>query len=651
MRQLRESLCLAVLGPMRAWRHGDEITLGPPKQRAVLGLLASRVNDVVGFEEIIDAVWGSEVPPTAANGVHTYVAGLRRVLEPGRSRRELGDVLVSTGGGYALFMDPDDLDTTLFAARHRQARRLREAGEGAEAAEVYQAALRLWRGEAYFGVPGPFAAVERTRLQELRLTVVEELAELLLDLHRPADAVTVLSEAVAKEPLREKLRGLLMLALYRSGRQADALSLYRETRQLLREELGIEPVLELRDLHNQILAGHPDLDDPAPPEPPAEVPAAPEPRLGDLRRPAQLPCRTRGFAGRHAELTRLRDVVERDRQHRGATTVAVLEGGPGTGKTALALELAHEIAAGFPDGQLFLDLRGSAPGGAPPLSPLDALTFALDSLGIDRRRIPDELPAASALYRSVLHERRMLVVLDDAADPEQVRPLIPGGPACVLVTSRRRQRGLGARDGAYRLTLGPVSTAEATDLLANLAGAGRLTGRPDEVAELAELCGRLPLALRIAAVTLAAEPTLTPGELVRRYRLPHTRLDHLAVRGDSSTDVRAALAVSYQGLPPEAARMFRMLGCCPSTAVTTPMAAALAGLTRAEAHHQLQILVDHHLLEEVTGCLHRFPALVRVYATECSETETRASRMAALGRMLGLQRREEALRQYEESAA
>lgn len=650
MRQVRESLCLAVLGPMRAWRHGDEITLGPPKQRAVLGLLASRVNDVVGFEEIIDAVWGSDVPPTAANGVHTYVAGLRRVLEPGRSRRELGDVLVSTGGGYALFMDPDDLDTSLFAGRHRQARRLREAGDGQGAAEVYQSALRLWRGEAYFGVPGPFAAVERTRLQELRLTVVEELAELLLDLHRPADAVTVLSDAVAKEPLREKLRGLLMLALYRSGRQADALSLYRETRQLLHEELGIEPVLELRDLHNQILAGHPDLDDPAPPELLAEVPAAPEPRPGDLRRPAQLPCRPRGFAGRHAELARLRDLVERDR-HRGATTVAVLEGGPGAGKTALALELAHDIAAGFPDGQLFVDLRGSAPAGGPPLSPLDALTFALVSLGIDRPGIPDELHAASALYRSVLHGRRMLVVLDDAADPEQIRPLIPGGPAGVLVTSRRRQRGLAARDGAYRVTLGPVSTAEATDLLANLAGAGRLTGPADEVAELAELCGRLPLALRIAAVTLAAEPGLTPGDLVRRYRLPHVRLDHLAVRGDSSTDVRAALAVSYQGLPPEAARMFRMLGCCPSTAVTTQMAAALAGLTRAEAYHQLQVLVDHHLLEEVNGCLHRFPALVRIYATECSEAETRASRMAALGRMLGLQRREEALRHYEESAA
>ncbi|SBT43310.1 AfsR/SARP family transcriptional regulator [Micromonospora narathiwatensis] len=650
MRQLQESLCLAVLGPMRAWRHGDEITLGPPKQRAVLGLLASRVNDVVGFEEIIDAVWGNEVPPTAANGVHTYIAGLRRVIEPGRSRRDLGEVLVSTGGGYALFMDPDALDTTLFAAEGRRARRLREAGDGAGAAEIYHAALRLWRGEAYFGVPGPFAAVERTRLHELRLSVVEELAELLLELHRPADAVTVLSEAVAKEPLREKLRGLLMLSLYRGGRQADALSLYRETRQLLLEELGIEPVPELRDLHNQILVGHPDLDDPVPAEPTTEGPAGVEPRQGDLRRPAQLPCRPRGFAGRAAELGRLRELVERDQRCPGTTTVAVLEGGAGTGKTALTVELAHEIAAGFPDGQLFVDLRGSARDGG-SLSALDALGFALASLGVERGRVPGDLSAASALYRSLLHGRRMLVVLDDAADAEQVRQLIPGGPACVLVTSRRRQRGLAARDGAYRLALGPVSTTEATDLLANLAGAGRLVGREQEVAELAELCGHLPLALRIAAGALAAEPGLTPAELVRRYRLPHTRLDQLAVRGDASTDVRAALAATYDALPPETARAFRMLGCCPSTAITTQMAAALAGLTHPEAHHQLQVLVDHHLLDEVSGCLHRFPPLVRIYASECSELETRASRMAALGRMLGLRRREESVPQFEETAA
>ncbi|MFJ8577842.1 BTAD domain-containing putative transcriptional regulator [Micromonospora sp. NPDC093277] len=640
-----------MLGPMRAWRHGDEITLGPPKQRAVLGLLASRVNDVVGFEEIIDAVWGNEVPPTAANGVHTYIAGLRRVIEPGRSRRDMGEVLVSTGGGYALFMDPDELDTTLFAAQRRRARRLREAGDGAGAAEIYHAALRLWRGEAYFGVPGPFAAVERTRLHELRLSVVEELAELLLDLHRPADAVTVLSEAVPKEPLREKLRGLLMLSLYRGGRQADALSLYRETRQLLLEELGIEPVPELRDLHNQILVGHPDLDDPMPAEPNIEGPVGVEPRPGELRPLAQLPCRPRGFAGRDAELGRLRELVERDRQCPGATTVAVLEGGPGSGKTALAVELAHEIAAGFPDGQLFVDLRGSAQDGDRSLSALDALAFALVSLGVERGQVPSDLSAASALYRSLLHGRRVLVVLDDAADAEQVRQLIPGGPACVLVTSRRRQRGLAARDGAYRLTLGPVSTTEATELLAKLTGTGRLAGREQEVAELAELCGHLPLALRISAGALAADPGLTPAELVRRYRLPHTRLDQLAVRGDASTDVRAALAVSYDALPPDTARVFRMLGCCPSAAITTQMAAALAGLTQAEAHHQLQVLVDHHLLDEVSGCLHRFPPLVRIYATECGELETRASRMAALGRMLGLRRREETVPRFEETAA
>lgn len=636
---------------MRAWRYGDEVMLGPPKQRAVLGLLVSRVNDVVGFEEIIDAVWGSEVPPTAANGVHTYVAGLRRVLEPGRSPRDLGDVLVSTGGGYALFMEPEGLDTTLFTTRHQQSRRLRHSGDGPAAAETYHAALQLWRGDAYFGVPGPFAALERTRLHELRLTVVEEYAELLLDLYRPTDAVTVLSEAVAKEPLRENLRGLLMLALYRSGRQADALSLYRQTRQLLREELGIEPVLELRDLHNQILVGHPDLDVPPSTGSAVVAPASADQWRGGPLRPAQLPGRPRGFGGRSAELAHLREMVERDRQERPAVpTIAVLEGGAGTGKTALVVQFAHDMSGHFQDGQLFVDLRGWAPG-APPLPAFDALVRLLGSLGVDRQRIPEDLPGASALYRSVLHDRRMLVVLDDAADAEQVRPLIPGGPACVLVTSRRRQWGLAARDGAYRLPLGPLPAQEAIDLLANLVGPDRVIGQEAGLAELVDLCGHLPLALRIAAGALAAEPALDLVELARRYRRPRERLDQLAVLGDASTDVRAALAVSYQALPAEAARMFRMLGCCPGPALTVQMAAALADVTASHAQRQLQVLVDHHLLDEVNGRLYRFPPLVRLYATDCGEQEPAPSRMAALGRILGIRPHKETTARYEGNAA
>lgn len=262
---------LELLGPMRAWLHGEEVALGPPKQRAVLGLLASRVNGVVGIEEIVDAVWGSTSPQTAANGVHTYVAGLRRILEPGRGRRDSGHVLVSTGGGYALFMEREDIDVERFVRRHGLARRLRVDGDLPGAVEMLDAALRPWRGEAYANVPGPFALVERVRLQELRLTAVEEWADAMLAIRRPAEVVAVLSDLVWKEPLRENLRWLLMLALYRCGRQAHALDLYRKTRRLLSEELGIEPGPELRNLQHMILIGHPDLGIPAPTEAPAEA--------------------------------------------------------------------------------------------------------------------------------------------------------------------------------------------------------------------------------------------------------------------------------------------------------------------------------------------------------------------------------------------
>ncbi len=623
MRRDQVPLCLAALGPMRAWRYGAELSLGPPKQRAVLGMLLGRVNDVIGFDEIIDAVWGHDVPRTAANGVHTYVAGLRRALEPGRGRRQHGEVLVSTGGGYALFMEPDHVDTTLFTARHRRARRLRETGDGVAAADVYRDALRLWRGEAYFGIPGPFAELERTRLTSQRLTIVEELAELLLELHRPADAVAMLSDAVTKEPLREKLRGLLMLALYRSGRQADALHLYRQTRRLLREELGIEPVLELRDLHTQILVGHPDLDSAPPSVPPPQRPAA-DRGSGEALRPAQLPFRSRGFTGRSDELARLRELVARDRHRPDATTVTVLEGGTGVGKTALAVEFAHEVAEFCPDGQLFVDLRGFGPGG-PPLSAQQALVRLLGSLGIERRRVPDDLASAQALCRSVLHGRRMLVVLDDAADAGQVRPLIPAGPACVLVTSRRRQRGLAARNGAYRIPLGPLPTADAVDLLIGLGGRERSGGQDAEYGELAELCGCLPLALRIAAGALAADPALTPAELVRRYRPAHEVLNHLEVLGDASSDIRAALATSYQALPADAARMFRTLGYFPGSVFSVQRAAVLAGVTVPQALGQLQVLVDHYLLD-VDGGRYRLPPLVGAYATECGSGERHVDR-------------------------
>lgn len=637
MRETGESLRLELLGPMRAWRHGEDVPLGPPKQRAVLGLLASRVNDVVGFEEIIDAVWGSAVPQTAANGVHTYVAGLRRVLEPGRSRRESGEVLVSTGGGYALFMEPDAIDAERFLRQQTRARQLAGDGNAAGALEAFDAALGLWRGEAYANVPGPFAMVERARLQEIRLTAVEEWAALMLAVGRHTEAVATISDAVTREPLREKLRWLLMLALYRCGRQAHALGVYRKTRQLLNEELGIEPGIELRNLHKKILAGHPELGVPTTTTRPAEdppPPAAVRERPRAVLRPAQLPSNARGFVGRALELAQLRNFinVEQARQDR-AVTVAVIEGTAGVGKSTLALQLAHELSPAFPDGQLFVDLAGFSPGRA-PVTASQALAFLLTSLGVDESRIPVDLASRAALYRSLVHGRRMLMVLDDALDAEQLRPLMPSGPACVLVTSRCRQRGLVARDGAFRVGLQPLAARESVDLLTYLIGAERLAGQDEEVTRLAALCGHLPLALRIAAESLVVDPDGTVGDLVRRYGARRGRLDYLAVAGDAAANVRDAFAASYRALPADAARMFRLLGLYQGLVITVPVAAVLAGVGRATAATQLDLLANRYLLERLGRYRYRFPALVDIFAAECAGTEPNLSRSAALGRLM-----------------
>lgn len=509
-----EPLRIQLLGPVRVWRDGQEVPLGPPKQRAVLALLASRAGEVVGVDNIVDALWDGDIPQTATNGVHTYVAGLRRALEPGRSRREAGAILTSVSGGYCLRMDPDQVDATLFTRRHAQARRSRTGGSPDEAVRWYEEALALWRGDAYSGVPGPFAAVERTRLRDLRLTAVEEWAADMLEAGRHAEVVTELSAAVGEEPLREKLRWLLMLTLYRCGRQAHALAVYTETRQLLNRELGIEPGAELRSLHQQILAGHPRLRR----EGEGSVRSTGRRRGGapDLSRPVQLPPQARGFVGRSAELARFEELLDDERCVYGAgTPIAVVDGPPGVGKTAFVLELAHRLLDRFPDGQLYVDLCGTGRQGR-PLTASDALEQLLASLGVERSRMPADVAGRTTLYRSLLHGRRMLVVLDEALGADQLRPLIPRGSSCVLATSRQRFSGLAVRDGAHVLTMGPLADHDAASLLTSLCG-GRLRGQEAAAVRLVRLCGGLPLALRIAAEELAANPAVPLSAIVERF--------------------------------------------------------------------------------------------------------------------------------------
>ncbi|MDX3247610.1 MULTISPECIES: BTAD domain-containing putative transcriptional regulator [unclassified Streptomyces] len=626
-------LRIQLLGPVRAWRHGVEVALGPPKQRAVLGLLASRANDVVGVENIVDALWGGDVPQTAANGVHTYVGGLRRALEPGRGRRAAGAVLTSESGGYCLRLDPSDVDATLFVRSHSDARRSRGEGNADATLRLYEQALSLWHGEAYSGVPGPFASMERTRLRDLRLTAVEEWAADMLAAGRHAEMVTDLTGAVSEEPLREKLRWLLILALYRSGRQAHALRVYEETRRLLSSELGIEPGADLRNLHQQILSGHPELRSPGPDAQPV-LPAGREAAFRGTPKPVQLPPLARGFVGRTRELAQLAAVLDDESSRHGATTpVAVVDGPAGVGKSAFVLELTHRLIDRFPDGQLYVDLHGTGLQGR-PVSAADALGQLLGSLGVDASRIPPGLAARATLYRSLLHGQRMLVVLDDALSADQLRPLIPRGSSCVLATSRQRFGGLAARDGAHLFTIAPLADEESARLLAGLSG-GRLEGQEAATARLVALCGGLPLALRIVADGLAANPGVPLTALVEQYAAEHGRLDRLAVKDDAAASMRSVFEASYQALPADAARMFRHLGLYGGP-FTVQIAATLAETDRDTARRLLSLLTANHLLKEEAGHQYRFHSLIAVYAAECAEREPLARRQEALTRLVQL---------------
>ncbi|MBB5940279.1 AfsR/SARP family transcriptional regulator [Streptomyces zagrosensis] len=615
-------LRIQLLGPVRAWRDGVEVALGPPKQRAALALLASRVGDVMGVENIVDAMWGSDVPQTAVNGVHTYIAGLRRVIEPERRGRAAGVVLTSEAGGYCLRVAPEAVDALLFARGLGDARRSRSEGDVNATLRLYEQALSHWHGEAFSRVPGPFAAMERDRLRDLRLTAVEEWAVGMLAAGRHAELVTELPATVADEPLREKLRWLLILALYRSGRRADALRMYEETRELLARELGVGPGAELRTLHEQILSGK---------DPVSTLIAARQSAVHDTLRPAQLPPLTRDFVGRVKELGHLEEWVNSERARGDAATpVAVVDGPAGAGKSAFVLELAHRLTDRFPDGQLYVDLRGTGVL-ARPVSAVDALGQLLGSLGVDCSRMPPGEAARASLYRSLLHGQRMLLVFDGAHHADQLRPLIPRGSSAVLVTSRQRMTGLAARDGARLVTIGPLTDEEGARLLVRLSG-GRLEGPGPITERLMSLCGGLPLALRIVAQSLATHPDVPLSALVEQYAAAHSRLEWLTVKDDAVASMPSVFEGSYRSLPTDAARMFRYLGLHTGP-LTVESAATLAGTDHETARRLLALLAAHHLLEEGPGPTYRFHDLIGIYAAECAEHVPPARRQEAATRL------------------
>src|SRR4029077_5280560 len=434
------ALRVGVLGPVMAWYGDQELPVGQPRQQAVLGILAMRANRVICRGELVDAVWGQDPPASAEGGIYTYVAGLRRVIEPNRSLRGPGRVLVSSGAGYVLHLVPGQPDAVAFEQDLGRARQLRKAGDTAGAVTALNSALALWRGIAFAGVPGPFAETERVRLAERRSPAAEERAAVLLALGRHEEVVPDLTAMVADHPLRERMRGLLMVALYRCGRQAEALRVFAEGRKVLAEELGIDPGGDLSRIHQQVLTMDPAL---AVPEGPAAVildseaaGAGPAPDGGQRRPrpedrstpvPAHLPRAAPGFSGRREELSILRAMLpaksaapgetgtqgsgqqDSGQQDSGQTVpIVVISGTAGTGKTALAIRFGHQVAKRFPGGQLYVNLRGLDPA-TPPMEPAEALRLFIDALGVPPYRIPADTEGRSALFRSLLDDRQMLI--------------------------------------------------------------------------------------------------------------------------------------------------------------------------------------------------------------------------------------------------
>lgn len=623
-------LRLEVLGPLLAWRGGMPLRLGPVKRQAVLAALLLRQGAVVSHERLLDAVWGEEPPAGGHKVLPTHVNSLRRVLDP-EGTLPAESVIRSGKGWYRFVVEEVGLDTADLDDRGAEALRTVASGDLATAADQLAAVIGLFRGEPLTGVPGPFAREERQRWEERRRTFRLERLKCLVLLGRFGDALDDLSGLSASstaDRYDESLAALRMRALYGRGRQTEALTTYEDLRVRLRDELGTDPGEELRRVHEAVLR----QDDVLLLRPPPSVLSAP--RQSTV--PAELPHDTPGFAGRTGELDRLHSLLEPARVQGTANTVVIsaIGGAAGIGKTALAVHWSHQVRDRFPDGQLYVNLHGFDHD-RQPLEPGEALELLLRGLGLTASEIPANHEAQGRVFRTLLADRRMLVLLDNAASAEQVRPLLPSGPTCcVLVTSRNRLGDLVAHDGAHALPLDLLQPDEARALLSRSLGAERVAADDMAVDELIRLCGGLPLALRVAAARLAGDPALRTADLVAEMT-EGNRLEALEPDGDANSPLRTAFSVSYRVLGPAARRLFRLLGLFPGAEFTAEAAAALLDAALPQARRLIGTLAAAHLIEPVTAGRYRFHDLLREYARERALLEEpEADRGAVLERLL-----------------
>jgi DNA-binding SARP family transcriptional activator len=610
-----------VLGPLTVWRGGVSLELGTPKARTLLAVLLCRAGRPVTGDALAEAIWGEEQPKSAAKNVQTYVHRLRQSLaEPSR--------IAWAGSGYLLRAGRDELDAARFEDLATMARAALVTEELEQSRRLFVEALGLWRGPAFAGLAEVSAlAAEAARLDELRLGVLEERIDVDLRLRRHGELLGELTALTKEHPLRERMWAQLMLALYRCGRRADALGAYLQVRDLLVEETGLDPGHKLRDLHQAILSEDPTLD------PVVDTGAREHRGVGvtTSARPMMLPPALGDFTGQRAELARMEAVLRTERARDEAAAVVTISGPGGTGKSALAVQAAHRLRSGYADGQLFSALAGSR---AEPADAAIVLGRFLRALGVPPTAVPDAADERAELYRSLLAERRILVVLDDALDEAQLAPLLPASGTCgVIVTSRVRLGGLG---GAHRVELGEMSEADGVALLRN--STGRLASATDaELAAVVRLCARLPLALRIVGSLLTSRPHWRLPDLTSRLSDEQDRLDALRYR---DLEVRASFELSYAGLRPEARRLFRLSGLLEAPHFPLWAAAAVLDTDLGAAQELLDELVDVHLVN-VTGTAngqtrYGFHDLTRAYARERAKVEeTEADRHAAVARALG----------------
>jgi DNA-binding SARP family transcriptional activator len=567
----------------------------------------------VSLAALVDALW--DKPPRAATGmVRTYVSQLRRCLGAGAG--DVRDMIGSAGDGYLLPLGSAALDLNAFLrlTKDAQAAKSRRSADVARAGNLLREALDLWQGPPLAGVPGPYAGSQRVRLAELQMAAIEDRLAIDIELGEHTAVVAELQTLLSSYPLRERLSELLMLALYRAGRQADALAVFGNARRLLSEELGIDPGPAIRDMHQRILQMDESLIRITGPQSPAVALDASPPV--PLVRPAQLPADLPAFTGRRGELAQLNSLPANASQAFPAPVIAAIDGMAGIGKTALAVHWAHQVAGQFPDGQLYVNLRGFDPSEA--MTPGEALRRFLHALGVTPQQTPNDLGTQADLYRSVLNGRRVLILLDNAREVEQVRPLLPGSPGClVIVTSRNRLTGLITSHSAHALTLDPFSADEAREALARRLGSARLAAEPGVLAEVVERCARLPLAIAIVAARATVYRDLALSVIASELRDPSTRLDALST-GDAATDARTVFSWSYRLLSTPARHLFRLASVHTGPEFSRDAVAGLTGLPATAVLPLLKELTAARLIIERRPGRFAFHDLVRAYAAELS---------------------------------